>query len=284
LAQLTDMLTPCDLALALRKGDDANFSPGSRQWLLGQFGEWLQDSNARGAGVRLFGLLGQGGVGKSSFAARVCRLQEEEGRVGGYFFFDHQERNSMSGAVKTLAHQLSQHAWLGGYREALLRVSRKQVEQAETSKDNPVSKLLKLLLLNPLASLRAPPAELVQRGGKMFLLLDALDECADVTKGGGLFKGLCSLLKGSEGLPHWMGVAMTGRPLPQLKEELTRQDLISTCKFLDGSEPKNLQVPCLVLDPLSLSFSLSQFLSIFALDSFSTPMPIPIPISLWNLL
>ena len=135
------------------------FHPGTREWLLTQIYSWfgLEDES------RLLLITAGPGFGKSVFAAKVCEIFEEKGKLAACHFFDFSNSNLKDPMMmlQSLASHMCQN--IVGFKEKLL-VQLKRPHKVLSLKD-----AFQIYLQNPLDELE------VERS---LIVIDGLDESA----------------------------------------------------------------------------------------------------------
>jgi WD40 repeat protein len=192
---------------ALVRQNQAWFLPGTREWMFKAVEQWLahceQASN-------VFGVLGQAGVGKSVFSAQLALADKH---VVARHFFKHDDRDlsDLRQCIWSLAKQLRDN--VPGFR----RPFDEGTKEAEKVSGLDVGELFTLLISDPAQKTPVPV-----HGGRMLVIVDALDECSDSHT-------MASLLKDSwrNDVPKWLGVLFTTRPsvvaFPQNEAEARAQ-------------------------------------------------------------
>ena len=137
---------------------------GTRVTLIEGISGWLNDCNGRQS---IYVLHGVAGIGKSTVSKSIAESAAARGVLGASFFFSRSEenRNTARSLFPTLAHQLSLHN-----REFSRQLSTAlQVDSGATERD----------LQAQFSSLLAQPLRVLEEGGPILLLVDALDECEE---------------------------------------------------------------------------------------------------------
>jgi WD40 repeat protein len=194
---------------ALARQNQAWFLPGTREWMFEAVNRWCADD---GAGIKVFVLLGHAGVGKSVFAAQLALANKH---VVAHHFFKHNDRD-MSDPKKciySLAKQLRHN--VPGFRRQFDAGTANATEVDRWGLEECFEKLI------------AEPARLMPDPGhqvRLFVVVDALDECSDCH---GMAHLLMNLWRSSA--PSWLGVLFTTRPsvvaFPATEDEAKAQGI-----------------------------------------------------------
>ncbi len=178
-----------------------------REWLFAEVDAWAADSASRALLIRA-----DYGVGKSAFLAELV-ARNPGGAVVAWHFCQHDTRQTLRrGAfVRNLAGQLRDS--LPAYREAVEARPELQ-ERLDRALEDPGS-AFEAALLNPLATLSAPPAP-------RLILIDALDEALEVDREEAQRVGnLVALLANKASrLPPWLRLVVTARNNPEVISRL----------------------------------------------------------------
>ncbi|CAB4009842.1 E3 ubiquitin- ligase DZIP3 [Paramuricea clavata] len=165
------------------------FHPGTREWLLKRIYSWFADED----GSRLLLLTAGPGFGKSVFAARVCDIFEEKGRLAACHFCDFSNSNLKDPMMmlQSLASHMCQN--IVGFKEKLLD-QLKRPYKADSLKD-----AFQIYLQNPLDELDEEHC---------LIVIDGLDESATDDK-----SDMVKLIADNfPDLPRCVKVLVTSRP------------------------------------------------------------------------
>ena len=165
------------------------FHPGTREWLLEQIYSWFADEDES----RLLLLTAGPGFGKSVFAAKVCEIFEEKGRLAACHFCDFSNSNLKDPMMmlQSLASHMCQN--IVGFKEKLLD-QLKRPHKAYSLKD-----AFQIYLQNPLDELEVEHC---------LIVIDGLDESATDDK-----SDMVKLIADNfPDLPRCVKVLMTSRP------------------------------------------------------------------------
>ncbi|XP_046858132.1 uncharacterized protein LOC124451517 [Xenia sp. Carnegie-2017] len=172
---------------------------GTRQWLFEKLDTWFDDRSENASNVMI--LIAGPGVGKSVFAAEVCRLYSEKKKLAASHFcrYNRSDYRNPRVLIESLASAMCDT--ISDFKSKL-----NEELQRNHSKESITDKFL-VLLYNPLHSL--------EDHEPMLLVIDALDESQ--------VDGKSELLEliGEEfdRLPKWIKIFITSRPeLPVQKE------------------------------------------------------------------
>jgi WD40 repeat protein len=177
---------------AVVRQNQAWFLPSTRKWMFDAVNQWCADSET---GSHVFGILGQAGVGKSVFSAQVSLVNNQ---VVARHFFKHDDRDlsDPKQCIWSLAKQLRDN--VPGFRKAFDEGTKNAEQVAEWT------------LVECFYQLIAKPAQVTpdpSQGVRLFVVVDALDECSDSHT-------MASLLKDDwrTKVPTWLGLLFTTRP------------------------------------------------------------------------
>ena len=195
---VVNKLGKCDFS-GIRRSLNKTFLPGTRQWLLDQFSDWFKDKNSN---TNVMILTAGPGVGKSVFAAEVCRIYAGKGRLAACHFcqYNKSDYSSPRMIIESLASNMCEN--VKGFKAKL-----DDQLQRRHSKET-LSDAFRVLLNDPLHALgkRKP----------MLFVIDALDESA--VAGKSEFLELIS--EEFPKLPQWIKILITSRPELPVKEQL----------------------------------------------------------------
>ena len=198
---------------------------GTRQSIFAKVNNWLSDINSPN---RVMVISGNPGMGKSVIAAVMCKRMQEDGRLSGSHFCQHDRARHRNPKVmlQSLAYHLSY--CLPGYKKALVEQLSRNLG-LEIS-DMEVGDLFELLFEVPLGSLKDP-------GSTSLVVIDALDESE--------YQGRNELLeviaKYFNKLPVWIRFLVTTRPEINICESLKSLEPL----LLEPNDEENLEDICL---------------------------------------
>ena len=165
------------------------FHPGTRKWLLQQIDAWFEQKDES----RLFLITAGPGFGKSVFAAKVCKIFEENGKLAACHFCDFSNSNLKDPMMmlQSLASHMCQN--IVGFKEKLLD-QLKRPHKPQGLKD-----AFQIYLQNPMDELE------VERS---LIVIDGLDESATDDK-----SDMVKLIADNfPDLPKCVKVLVTSRP------------------------------------------------------------------------
>jgi WD40 repeat protein len=195
---VVNKLGKCDFS-GIRRSLNKTFLPGTRQWLLDQFSAWFKDKNSN-SNVMI--LTAGPGVGKSVFAAEVCRIYAGKGQLAACHFcqYNKSDYSNPRMIIESLASNMCEN--VKGFK-AKLDDQLQRSHSKETLSDE-----FRVLLNDPLHALgkRKP----------MLLVIDALDE----SEVAGKSEFLELISEEFPKLPQWIKILITSRPELPVKEEL----------------------------------------------------------------
>ena len=194
---------------------------GTRETIFTKVKNWFDDRNSSN---RVMVISGNPGMGKSVIAAVMCKRMQEDGRLSGSHFCQHDKARHRNPKVmlQSLAYHLSYS--LPEYKKAL-------VEQLSRNlgleiNDMELGDLFELLFEVPLSSLKDP-------GFASLAVIDALDESE--------YQGRNELLeviaKYFNKLPVWIRFLVTTRPEINICESLKSLELL----LLEPNDEENLE-------------------------------------------
>ena len=195
---VVDKLGKCDFS-GIRRSLNNKFLFGTRQWLFDELNAWFTDKNSDST---VMILTAGPGVGKSVFAAEVCRMYAEQGQLAACHFcqYNMADRRDPRMIIESLAGIMCDN--VEGFKAKLDG----QLQRRHSRKT--LSDAFRVLINDPLYAL--------EEREPMLLVIDALDESA--VEGKSEFLELISeeFLK----LPQWIKILITSRPELPVKEEL----------------------------------------------------------------
>ena len=157
-----------NLAKSEFKGDIeyhvGRFQEGTREWVFNKVQNWLDDRNSQN---RVMVISANAGMGKSVISAVICQRMQEDGRLSGSHFCQHNNaryRNPQL-MLQSLACHLC-HA-LPEYKQALAKQLSRNL--GEDLNNMGVEELFALLFKEPLSTVGDP-------GRNMLMVIDGLDE------------------------------------------------------------------------------------------------------------
>jgi hypothetical protein len=179
--------------------------PGTRERLLNEIMDWFADD-----GPSVYWLRGLAGTGKTTIARSVADLAEQQGLLGGSFFFSRTDtaRQRAGAVLPTIAYQLAK--WRPALRQPLCDAIDADREIAERTMKEQVGSLFVQALSHATSPLP-----------RALLVVDALDECDKI--------GAC---EGGLLVPLLVGCL---RQLPfSVKVFITSRDEPSICRMFDS--------------------------------------------------
>ncbi|KAF7979694.1 hypothetical protein HWV62_41711 [Athelia sp. TMB] len=178
--------------------------PGTRKDLLKQIFDWLMTPSEE----NVLWIHGAAGLGKSTLATTVAEYFRGLQRRGAFLFFDRNSpiESAPSRVISTLAYQMAEHN--GDVRAAISAA----IDRDPQLVSAPLSSQFVSLLSEPLSKASA------QIQGPIIIILDALDECGNVTTR----RGLLDVLSRELGkLPCQFRFLITSRPDHDIKVALS---------------------------------------------------------------
>ncbi|KAG9089542.1 hypothetical protein FS749_001246, partial [Ceratobasidium sp. UAMH 11750] len=193
----------------LQPADRASYDPerqcitGTRVKIIDELVSWARESDV---GPRLAWVHGLAGLGKSSVATSVCRRLDDQHVLGCSFFCkrDNLELRDPRRVLTTIIYGLGLR-W-GAYRDAVVSVIR---EDPEISSKH-LQPIYDSLVAKPLQRISAEK----RPRGTLIVVVDALDECGDVTTR----RQLLACLRGLSELAPWLRLVATSRPDRDIQE------------------------------------------------------------------
>ena len=191
-------LCKCDFSGTIKDLND-KFLTGTRQWLFNKLEIWFDDENSDST---IMILTAGPGVGKSVFAAEVCRRYKALGKLAAVHFckYNKSDYRNPRMIIQSLASIMCDN--VTGFRANLDDKLQRNHSQ-ETLSD-----AFRVLLNDPLHAL--------EERKPMLLVIDALDE----SETGGKSELLQLISEEFPNLPNWMKILITSRPELQVQEEL----------------------------------------------------------------
>ena len=202
-------LCKCDFSGTI-KSLSKKFFPGTRQWLFDELSTWFDDENSDST---VMILTAGPGVGKSVFAAEVCRKYSELGKLAAAHFckYNKSDYRNPRKIIESMASIMCDN--LTGFK-AKLDDQLQRNHSRET-----VSDAFRVLLNDPLHAL--------EEREPMLLVIDALDE----SEIGGKSEFLELISEEFTNLPHWMKILITSRPELRVQEELHHLNTVHITPF-----------------------------------------------------
>ena len=203
------------------------YQEGTRQWVFNEVENWLDDVNSQN---RMMVISSNAGMGKSVISAVICKRMQEEGRLSGSHFCQH--NNARYRNPQLMLQSLACHLYhaLPEYKQALV----KQLSR-NTGKDlnnMGVEELFALLFKEPLSTVADPERN-------MLMVIDGLDE-SDYQGRNELLDVLANqLIK----LPCWIRFLCTTRPEKNIAEALKHLKPFQ----LESNDDKNMEdIKCFI--------------------------------------
>ncbi|XP_078356135.1 uncharacterized protein LOC144640946 isoform X1 [Oculina patagonica] len=197
-----------NLAKSEFKGDIeyhvGRFQEGTREWVFNKVQNWLDDRNSPN---RVMVISANAGMGKSVISAVTCKIMQEDGRLSGSHFCQHNNAHYRNPQLmlQSLACHLC-HA-LPEYKQAL--VNRLSRNLGKDLNNMGVEELFALLFKEPLSTVADP-------GRNMLTVIDGLDEC-EYQERNELLDVICNHFYK---LPCWIRFLCTTRPERNIAEAL----------------------------------------------------------------
>ncbi|XP_046862684.1 uncharacterized protein LOC124456244 [Xenia sp. Carnegie-2017] len=183
----------------LIKDLNKKYLEGTRQWLFEKLDTWFNDKSEDASNVMI--LIAGPGVGKSVFAAEVCRRYSEKKKLAASHFCKYNRSDYRNPRILIESLASSMCDTISNFKSKL-----NEELQRNHSKESITDKFL-VLLNNPLHSLEVHET--------MLLVIDALDE----SQVDGKSELLELIAEEFDRLPQWIKIFITSRPeLPVQKE------------------------------------------------------------------
>jgi WD40 repeat protein len=195
---VVNKLGKCDFS-GIRRSLSNKFLPGTRQWLFDKLSSWFTDKNSDST---VMILTAGPGVGKSVFAAEVCRMYAKQGQLAACHFcqYNMEDCRDPRMIIESLASNMCHN--VKGFEAKL----DDQLQRRHSSKT--ILDAFRVLLNGPLFAM--------EEREPMLLVIDALDESA--VEGKNEFLELIS--EKFPNLPQWIKILITSRPELPVKEKL----------------------------------------------------------------
>ena len=195
---VVDKLGKCDFN-GIRRSLNNKFLPGTRQWLFDKLSSWFTDNNSDST---VMILTAGPGVGKSVFAAEVCRMYAEQGQLAACHFcqYNKSDYRDPRMIIESLTSNMCDN--VKGFKAKLDG----QLQRSHSRQT--LSDAFRVLINDPLYAL--------EEREPMLLVIDALDESA--VAGKSEFLELIS--EEFPKLPQWIKILITSRPELPVKEQL----------------------------------------------------------------
>ena len=207
-------LCKCDFSGTI-KSLNKMFLPGTRQWLFDKLSTWFDDENSDST---VMILTAGPGVGKSVFAAEVCRKYSELRKLAAAHFckYNKSDYRNPRKVIESLASIMCDN--LAGFK-AKLEDQLQRNHSRET-----ISDAFRVLLNDPLHAL--------EEREPMLLVIDALDE----SEIGGKSEFLELISEEFTNLPHWIKILITSRPELRVQKELHHLNPVNITPFGANNE------------------------------------------------
>ena len=198
------------------------YQAGTREWVFNRVQNWLDDRSSQN---RVMVISGNAGMGKSVIAAVICKRMQEDGRLSGSHFCQHNNVRYRKPQLmlQSLACHLS-HA-LPEYKQVLVEQLSRNLGTVDLNNMN-VEELFALLFKEPLSAVGDP-------GRNMLMVIDGLDESE--------YQGRNELLDVIANqfckLPTWVRFVITTRPATNIADKLTHLNPFE----LQYNDEKNLE-------------------------------------------
>lgn len=186
-------------------------APGTRDWATARVQEWL-DSRFNVGQDTLLGVVGGPGTGKSTFCGSVCDMLQANVLATHFCKFDRKAKSTPRVVLLSLVRQVV--ANLPPFKRQLARLNLKYVLE-----EPDVFVLAGKVLIDPLAACEEPITA-------KCLVLDGLDQCKTVRRGGVRNELLEFLAHVVPQLPSWLGVLVASKPAPELATQLKFTSLL----------------------------------------------------------
>ncbi|KAJ7021822.1 hypothetical protein C8F04DRAFT_259065 [Mycena alexandri] len=173
--------------------------PETRQEILQDLWNWSSETDPSSS---VLWLHGPAGSGKSAIAQSLCQKLEQNGRLGGCFFF--KRGNSARGNAKRLFPTIA-------YQLALLKDSHLKDVVCQKVEDNP--SILDRSLSSQLQELIVEPCRQSLRGRTLVIVIDGLDECDGHEVQQEVLRALGSI---ADGQPLPLRFLVASRPEPHI--------------------------------------------------------------------
>jgi hypothetical protein len=194
-----DRLHPLTSAFVVSDTGPPGCLPGTRRQLLSEIMDWFA-----GDGASVYWLRGLAGTGKTTIARSVADLAEQQGLLGGSFFFSRTEaaRQRAGAVLPTIAYQLAK--WRPALRQPLCDAIGLDREISGRT----MQKQVECLFVQALSHTASPLP-------RALLVVDALDECERIgdCEGGLLVPLLVGCLRQ---LPFSLKIFITSREEPSI--------------------------------------------------------------------
>ena len=198
------------------------YQAGTREWVFNRVQNWLDDRSSQN---RVMVISGNAGMGKSVIAAVICKRMQEDGRLSGSHFCQHNNVRYRKPQLmlQSLACHLS-HA-LPEYKQVLVEQLSRNLGTVDLNNMN-VEELFALLFKEPLSAVGDP-------GRNMLMVIDGLDESE--------YQGRNELLDVIANqfckLPTWVRFVITTRAATNIADKLAHLNPFE----LQSNDEKNLE-------------------------------------------
>jgi hypothetical protein len=201
------------------------FTEGTREWVFEQFLIWFNDETSKN---RAFVISGLAGMGKSVFAAAVCKRFAEHVGASHFFQYNNSQYNNSNILLQSLAWQLCQV--VPAYKETLIQKLSGNLAQSLNNAN--IEGLFSILFKEPFSGIADP-------GKRILIVLDAVDESE--------YHGrheLANLISNHlHTLPSYIRFLITTRPEKNLIDKFKQLNPL----YIEGNDERNLSDLKLVL-------------------------------------
>ena len=197
------------------------YQEGTREWVFNEVENWSDDRNSEN---RVMVISSNAGMGKSVISAVICKRMQEDGRLAGSHFCQHNNaryRNPLL-MLQSLACHLC-HA-LPEYKQALVKQLSRNL--GNDLNNMGVEELFALLFKEPLSHVADP-------GRNMLMVIDGVDE-SDYQEHNELLDVIANHLCK---LPRWIRFLCTTRPERNISEALKHLKPF----LLESNDDKNME-------------------------------------------
>ena len=214
-----------NLAKSEFKGDIeylvGRYQEGTREWVFNDVENWLDNRNSES---RVMVISGNAGMGKSVISAVICKRMQEDGRLAGSHFCQH--NNARYRNPQLMLQSLACHLYhaLPEYEDALVEQLSRNL--GKDLNNMGVEELFALLFKEPLSTVADP-------GKNMLMVIDGLDE-SDYKECNELLDVLANHLCK---LPCWIRFLCTTRPERNIAEALKHLKPFQ----LESNDDKNME-------------------------------------------
>lgn len=212
-AHLKTILHPLnDLDRDLMAEHLKRFQPGTRQWTIDSFDEWVTSND--GGKHRVFVLTAQAGVGKTGIVCNLVHQRKHLTLAHHFCRHDDSRRRDPKQMLLSLAYQIACHLPEYGLQLEEI-IASQEINRSNLLNDFNIISLFDTFLTAPLGRVPRPNVTHTQ---PHVIFIDALDECDEEGKN----EMLLCIQRHFHKLPVWVRIYVTTRPETPIMDKLKK--------------------------------------------------------------